>query len=78
VRAVGAYEAKTHLSELLDAVAEGERVVITRHGQPIAVLAPYSGPSADEVTDAVSALRRFRIGRRLGAPVRDLIDEGRR
>jgi len=31
---VSAYEAKTHLSQLLDRVAEGEHIVITRHGVP--------------------------------------------
>ena len=37
---VGAYEAKTHLPELLDRVARGERIIITRHGTPVAVLQP--------------------------------------
>ena len=35
---VGAFEAKTHLSSLLDRVAEGEEVVITKHGKPVARL----------------------------------------
>ena len=35
---VSVYEAKTHLSRLLDAVAAGEEVVITRNGQPVARL----------------------------------------
>ena len=42
---VGAYEAKTHLSELLERVSEGERIVITKHGTPVAVLAPIAGHS---------------------------------
>lgn len=37
---VGAFEAKTKLSELLDAVERGEEVVITRRGQPVAKLTP--------------------------------------
>ncbi len=36
--------AKTHLSELLDRVAEGEDVVITRHGRPVAQLSAVSAP----------------------------------
>lgn len=40
IKTVGAFEAKTHLSRLLDAVASGERVVITRHGKPVAELSP--------------------------------------
>jgi prevent-host-death family protein len=34
------HEAKTNLSKLLEAVARGERVVITRHGIPAAELIP--------------------------------------
>ena len=37
---VGAFEAKTHLSKLLDAVERGERVIITRHGKRVAILEP--------------------------------------
>jgi prevent-host-death family protein len=37
---VGAFEAKTHLSKLLDAVENGDRVFITRHGKRIAELCP--------------------------------------
>ncbi len=35
---VGAFEAKTHLSQLLDQVAQGEEITITRHGEPVAKL----------------------------------------
>lgn len=35
---VSVYDAKTHLSRLLDAVQAGEEVVITRNGQPVARL----------------------------------------
>ena len=37
---VGSYEAKTHLPSLLDRVAGGERITITKHGVPVAVLVP--------------------------------------
>jgi prevent-host-death family protein len=37
---VGAYEAKTHLSELLEKVEAGEEIVITKHGAPVARLVP--------------------------------------
>ena len=33
---VGAFEAKTKLSELLDKVESGQEVVITCHGRPVA------------------------------------------
>ena len=37
---VGAYQAKTHLPQLLDRVEGGETITITRHGKPIARLIP--------------------------------------
>jgi prevent-host-death family protein len=38
---VNVHEAKTHLSRLLQRVAQGEEVVIARHGEPVARLVPY-------------------------------------
>jgi len=37
---IGAFDAKTHLASLLDLVAQGERITITRHGVPAAMLVP--------------------------------------
>ena len=55
---VGAFEAKTHFSALLDKVAEGEEVVITKHGKPVARVLPAVSASAD----LIGALRgRIRI-----------------
>ena len=34
------FEAKTRLSELLDRVAKGERIMITKGGKPVAMLVP--------------------------------------
>lgn len=39
---VGAFEAKTHLSELLAKVQEGEQITITKHGRPVARLVPVA------------------------------------
>ena len=39
---IGAYEAKTHLPQLLDRVAHGEHLIITRHGKPVAQLIPVT------------------------------------
>lgn len=40
---IGAYEAKTHLPSLLERVARGESLTITRHGKPVACLVPVAG-----------------------------------
>lgn len=39
-KSVGVHEAKTHLSRLLEDVAAGEEVVITRRGEAVASLVP--------------------------------------
>jgi prevent-host-death family protein len=39
---IGVFEAKTHLSQLLQRVAEGERFIITRRGERIAELRPVT------------------------------------
>lgn len=43
MNSVGSFEAKTHLSALLDRVERGEEVTITRHGRPVAKLVPVQG-----------------------------------
>ncbi|HUZ35292.1 MAG TPA: type II toxin-antitoxin system Phd/YefM family antitoxin [Streptosporangiaceae bacterium] len=39
---VNVYEAKTHLSQLLERVAAGEEIVIARAGRPVARLVPLT------------------------------------
>ena len=46
---VGAFEAKTHLSALLDRVERGEEVTITRRGQPVAKLVPVKPAVLDGI-----------------------------
>ena len=78
---VGAYEAKTHLPELLARVAQGESILITKHGQPVAQLVP---PEAEDKPasprGAMRRIRELRKGVTLGhdLTIRDLIEEGRR
>ena len=79
MRRVGSYEAKTYLPRLLDEVARGEVITITKHGVPVAVLSPVSGPGSRTIESAVEGLRRFRAAHPLGGvTIRELIDEGRR
>ncbi|MFP4408865.1 MAG: type II toxin-antitoxin system Phd/YefM family antitoxin [Spirochaetaceae bacterium] len=41
---IGAFDAKTHLSEYLERAHRGESFVITRRGKPLAHLGPASDP----------------------------------
>ena len=77
---VGSHEAKTHLASLLDRVEQGESIVITRHGEPIARLVPFTEPvDQDRVAEAIAGIRRTRRGIRLrGLKIEDLINEGRK
>ncbi len=54
---IGAYEAKTKFSELLERVENGERVTITRHGRPVAELVPTKQRDPAKVREAFSRLR---------------------
>jgi len=77
---IGAFEAKTHLASLLDRVAKGEKITITRHGVPAALLVPVGSPeqkrSHKEIVEGMRDLRkRVKPGK---MSVRDMVDEGRR
>lgn len=76
---IGAFEAKTHLSELLDRVEAGEELVIARHGRPIARLVPVADMQQQRAADAVKRLRALRHGATLGGiDWHELRDAGRR
>lgn len=61
MREVGAFEAKTRLSELIAAVEAGEVVTITRRGRPVARLTQVADDSTGRAA-AVERIRRLRAG----------------
>ncbi|MCI5157269.1 MAG: type II toxin-antitoxin system prevent-host-death family antitoxin [Candidatus Electrothrix sp. AUS1_2] len=76
---VGAYEAKTHLPKLLNRVSRGEKIIITKHGVPVATLQPLKTAHNSPIKQVISELRAFRRRHRLdGLTIREMIDEGRR
>ena len=80
-RTLGAHEAKTHLPRLLDEVARGETITITRHGTPVARLMPPEHAEPPDVAAAIAALREFSSHEQISlgeSTLRDLIEEGRR
>jgi prevent-host-death family protein len=58
---VGAFEAKTHLSALLDRVERGEEVTITRRGQPVAKLVPMEKKMAKDSVPLSERLQQLRL-----------------
>ena len=76
---IGAYEAKTHLPKLLERVSRGERITITKHGVPVAVLQPFDPAKNIDLKSTIAELRRFREKNTLsGLSIREMIEEGRR
>ena len=80
MREVGAFEAKNRLGALLDWVASGEEVLITRHGKAVARLVPAT-PTFDRAKarqaarGLLEASRGVTLGGRL--KIKDLVNEGR-
>ncbi len=79
MNSVGAFEAKTHLSALLDRVAKGETIQITKKGRPVALLVPPSTGGRADLRKVADEIREIRKGNRLGrVTLRKLVNEGRR
>lgn len=82
MKKIGAFEAKTHLSALLDRVAKGESITITKHGIPAAMLVPVAEPkngakySHKEIVEGMRALRMKVKPGTMSA--REMVEEGRR
>lgn len=80
VKTIGAYEAKTHLPRLLEEVAAGETITITKHGRPVAQLVPPPAARRPDVDKLVEEWRAYRKRENItlgGHSIRDMIDEGR-
>lgn len=78
MQTIGAYEAKTHLPQLLNRVARGEQITITRHGVPVATMQAPDAQVRRPVREVVADLRKFRKSHQLGkVSIREMIDEGR-
>jgi len=76
---VGAFEAKTHLSTLLDRAGEGEEVIITKHGKPVARLVSAARVDQARVNDAFEKLKLLRKQTTLGGLSWQVLrDTGRR
>ena len=80
MKSIGIFEAKRHFLALLDRVARGEKITITRHGVPAALLVPVEEKEAKlthrEIVEGMRALRKGVKPGKIG--VRDMVQEGRR
>ena len=78
MQTVNIHAAKTHLSRLVDAAANGEEIVIARAGKPVARLMPLEAPKKKRVLGTMAGM--FNMPDDFDAPLPDdLLDlfEGR-
>lgn len=80
MREIGASKARTHFSALLDEVARGATIVITRRGRPVAWLTPPEAPARRSASAAAGILRnlRERVGWATTEDILQMRNEGRR
>ena len=77
MRTVGAFEAKAKIAELLDKVAAGETVLITRRGVATALLSPPEKIRHSRVK-ALNEIKQFRKSCKTGkVDIEALINEDR-
>lgn len=78
MRSIDSGEARAQFYRLLDEVATGEPITITKRGTPVARLIPI-GEGVSRADDVLDRMRTFRKGNRLDElTIRELIDEGRK
>lgn len=77
---IGIFEAKASLGQLAQSAAEGEVVVLTRRGKPVAEIRPLEGESvAADTLLTIAALRKLRRSLKPGSfDITELVGEGRR
>lgn len=75
---VSSFDAKTHLSQLLQEVEKGQSITITRRGKPVACLVPVREESEASVEHIVEELASVRRRIKGVFDVKELIREGRK
>jgi prevent-host-death family protein len=78
---IGAFEAKTHFSKIIEQVERGDDFIVTKRGKPVAKIIPFVQEKQMTRKEAIEALREMRKLYR-GNPgddnIKDLINEGRK
>jgi prevent-host-death family protein len=78
---IGAFEAKTHFSQIIEKVENGADFIVTKRGKPVAKIIPFDDKPEMTFKEAVEAMKEMRKLYR-GEPgsdnIKDLINEGRK
>jgi prevent-host-death family protein len=78
---IGAFEAKTHFSQIIEKVEQGADFVITRRGKPVAKIVPFEKEKEmtfQEAVEQLKELRKLYRGKPGSFNIREAIEEGRR
>jgi len=79
MESIGAYEARTKFADLLERVASGDTVTVTKHGVPVAVLKPPITSGTRRISEIVEDIELLRKGFSLSDTniYRELVESGR-
>ena len=69
---IGAFEAKTHFSELLEKVSRGDSYIVTRRGKPVARLVPNEVRESRPVYGSTKG--KIRMKPDFNSPLSDMAD----
>ncbi len=78
---IGAFEAKTHFSQILDKVEHGGNFVITKRGKPVAKIIPFQKEpemTRQEAFEKMKELRKNYRGEPGSFNIREAIEDGRK
>ena len=77
---IGAFEAKTHFSQIIEKAEQGQDFIITRRGKPVAKIVPFKQETVmnwDEILENFSKLRKNYRGKPGSFNIRKAVEEGR-
>ena len=78
---IGAFEAKTKFSQIIEKAEQGEDFIITRRGKPVAKIIPFRQEpemTRKEAMDQLAEMRKLYRGKPGSFNIREAIEEGRR
>ena len=78
---IGAFEAKTHFSQIIEKAEKGKDFIITKRGRPVAKIIPFQlepEMTRDEAFERLAELRKFYRRKPGSFNIREAIEEGRR
>ena len=80
-QSIGAFEAKTHFSQLIEKAENGEDFVITRRGKPVAKIIPFEQKkemTRKEAIEELIEMRKLYRGEPGSFNIREAIEDGRK